>query len=71
MRRYAQLTADEQARAVDFQRQQVAIDPDILAAIPQLQGAIDQLAQRRARDAVYLDPGDRVVTLPPPAPPTP
>jgi IMP dehydrogenase/GMP reductase len=69
MRRYGQLSADEQARAVDFQRAQVFIDPDILAGIPQLQDAIDQFARRRARDALYIDPGDRIVTLPPPPPP--
>jgi hypothetical protein len=69
MRRYAQLSADEQARAVQFHLDQFGLDPTI-AADPAFAPKLNQLATQRARDAFYLDPGDRLVTLPPP-PPTP
>jgi hypothetical protein len=69
MRRFGQLTADEQARAVQYQRDELAIDPD-LANDPASAAVVDRIAQRRARDALYVDPDDRLVTLPPPLPTT-
>jgi hypothetical protein len=71
MRRFAQLTVDEQARAVQWHRDQIGVDPDLTAADATIAAKVDQIAQRRARDAYYIDPGDRLVTLPPPPPTTP
>jgi hypothetical protein len=70
VRRYAQLSADEQTRAVQFQLDQLGIDPAI-ASDPTVAPKLTQFATQRARDAFYLDPGDRLVTLPPPPPPPP
>jgi hypothetical protein len=71
MKKFTQLSADEQARAIGLQRDQLAVDP-ALASDPSVGPVLDRLARQRARDAFYLDPDDRVVTLPPtpPQPPT-
>jgi hypothetical protein len=70
MRRWPNLTADEQTRAVQFQRDQLNVDPTI-AADPTIAPKLDQLATARAKAAFYLDPDDRLVSLPPPPPPPP
>jgi hypothetical protein len=69
VRRWSDLTADEQARAVQFQRDQLNVDPTI-GSDPAIAPKLDQLATRRAKTALYLDPDDRLVSLPPPPPPT-
>jgi hypothetical protein len=69
MRRWPNLTADEQARAVQFQRDQLGVD-STLASDPAIAPKLDQLAAARAKTAFYLDPDDRLVSLPPPPPPT-
>jgi hypothetical protein len=72
VRRYAQLSADEQAQAVQLQRDQLAVDP-ALASDPSVAPVLDRIAQQRARACFYIEQGDRVVTLPslPPPPLTP
>jgi hypothetical protein len=70
VRRFAQLTADEQARAVDYAQATLGIPADV-ASDPTIAPRVQQLAQQRARSFFYLEPGDQVVTLPPPPPTTP
>jgi hypothetical protein len=71
MRRYAQLTADEQTAAVQLALNGLGVD-DTLLSDPVVRPKLDALAQRRAKAAFYIDPGDQLITLPPgPLPPTP
>jgi hypothetical protein len=69
VRRWPNLTADEQARAVQFQVDQLGVDPSI-ATDPAIAPKLNQLATARAKQAFYLEPDDRLVSLPPPPPPT-
>jgi hypothetical protein len=75
MRRFGQLSADEQAAAVSLALTSLGLDGALLAD-PDVRPKLDALAQRRAKAALYVDPGDQIVTLPaatttPPPAPTP
>jgi hypothetical protein len=67
VRRFAQLTADEQQTAVQAELSQLAVDPAMLDD-PAVRPALDRIALGRARNTYYRDPGDRVIDLPPPTP---
>jgi hypothetical protein len=70
MQRFPQLTADQQAAAIEQALREITNDPDMLAD-PSVRPRLDALARRRASDVYYLEPGDRVVQLPGPINPNP
>jgi hypothetical protein len=67
MRRYGQLSADEQARAQQIKLDQLQAGLDAsLTDDPNIAPRLQQLATQRAKAALYPEPTDDLVVLPPP-----